>query len=65
MIAAEVDIAIISKQLGHSSISITADIHGHLLKGVGQRAADSAAALIPRKVAHTVHTQSGETADVG
>ena len=41
------------------------DIYAHLIAGIGQRAVDGAAALIPRKVAHTVHTQEGLTADVG
>jgi integrase len=47
------DISIFSKLLGHSSISVTADIYAHMLKGVGQRAVDGVADLI----AHTVHTQ--------
>jgi integrase len=45
-LAAGVDISIVSKLLGHSSIAITADIYGHMLKGVGQRAVDGAAELI-------------------
>jgi hypothetical protein len=52
----------LSKLLGHSSISITADIYAHMLRGVGQRAVDGAAALIPRRDAHAVHTQSGVNA---
>ena len=52
-LAAGVDISIVSKLLGHSSIAITADIYAHMLKGVGQRAVDGAAELI----AHTVHSQ--------
>ena len=47
-IAAGVPIEIVSKRLGHSSISVTADIYGHLLDGVGHQAAEAAAALVPR-----------------
>jgi integrase len=53
LLASGVDIAVVSKLLGHSSVSVTADIYAHMLKGVGQRAVDGAAALIPRKTAHT------------
>jgi integrase len=52
-LAAGVDISIVSKLLGHSSIAITADIYAHMLKGVGQRAVDGAAELI----ALTMHSQ--------
>jgi integrase len=47
-LAAGTDIAIVSKTLGHSSISITADTYSHLLAGVGKRAAEASAALVPR-----------------
>ena len=50
MIAAGNDLAIVSKLAGHSLVSITADFCTHMLKGIGKRAADGAAALIPRKV---------------
>lgn len=49
MIAAGEDIAVVSKVLRHSTIKLTADTYGHLLKGVGEAAADKRAALIPRK----------------
>jgi integrase len=64
-LAGGADISTVSKLLGHSSIAVTADIYAHMLKGVGQRAVDGAAALIPRKVALTVHTQPGVQADAG
>jgi len=48
MLAAGVDMTVVSKRLGHSSISITVDTYSHLLGGVGRDAADRAAALIPR-----------------
>jgi integrase len=47
-LAAGVDIAIVSKTLGHSSISITADTYSHLLSGVDQNAAQRAEDLVPR-----------------
>ncbi|MAU82828.1 MAG: site-specific integrase [Gordonia sp.] len=48
LLAANVPIAIVSKRLGHSSISITSDTYSHLLPGVGRDAAEAAAALVPR-----------------
>ncbi|SUP17827.1 site-specific tyrosine recombinase XerC [Tsukamurella pulmonis] len=48
MLAAGVPIAVVSKRLGHSSISITSDTYSHLLEGVGQQAAEAAAGLVPR-----------------
>ncbi len=49
MLAAGVPLAVVSKRLGHSSVSITADTYSHLLEGVGRDAAEAAAALIPRR----------------
>ncbi|MDQ0275732.1 integrase [Arthrobacter silviterrae] len=59
MIASGVDIAVVSKRLGHSSISITSDIYGHLIGSASRDAAQGAAALVPARSsgAHTVHTQ--------
>ncbi len=48
MLAAGVPIAVVSKRLGHSSISITSDTYSHLLGGVGAQAAEAAASLVPR-----------------
>lgn len=64
MIAAEVDIAVVSKRLGHSSISITSDIYGHLIGSASRNAAENAAALVPAKKAraHTLHTQASISA---
>jgi integrase len=53
MLAAGADIAVVSKLLGHASIAITADVYGHLVGTIAQKAVDGAANLI----AHTVHTQ--------
>lgn len=60
MLAAEVDIAVVSKRLGHSSISVTSDIYGHLIGSASRNAAENAAALVPSKKvsAHTLHTQA-------
>ncbi len=46
MISGGVDVAVISKRLGHSSIRITADVYGHLLPGAGRQAADAMEALL-------------------
>jgi integrase len=47
-LAAGVDIAVVSKQLGHSTIALTVDTYSHLLEGVGRQAAERAMALVPR-----------------
>ena len=48
LLAAGVDIALVSKLLGHSSISLTSDTYSHLLEGVRRDAAERASALVPR-----------------
>lgn len=48
-IAGKVDIAVISKRLGHATIGVTSDIYGHLLGEANKNAADAAAAVVPRK----------------
>jgi integrase len=48
MLAAGVNIALVSKRLGHSSVAITSDTYSHMLEGVGREAAERAAALVPR-----------------
>lgn len=47
-LAAGVPLPIVSKRLGHSSVSITADTYSHLLDGVGRQAAEATRALVPR-----------------
>ncbi|MGB8201641.1 MAG: site-specific integrase, partial [Pseudonocardiaceae bacterium] len=47
-LAAGVDIAIVSKRLGHSTYTITADTYCHLLPTVGAHAAEATAALVTR-----------------
>jgi hypothetical protein len=62
MLAAGVPIAVVSKMLGHSSITITSDTYSHLLEGVGRAAADAADALVPtRKTAPQLRDQSVTT----
>lgn len=46
MLAAEPDIFVAMKQLGHSSIKVTVDVYGHLLPGRAAEAADKLDALI-------------------
>lgn len=58
MLASGADIAVVSKLLGHASISITADVYGHLVGTVASDAVNGAANLI----AHTVHTPEGVSA---
>ena len=48
LLAAGADIAVVSKTLGHGSISITSDTYAHLLEGVGRAATEAASALVPR-----------------
>jgi integrase len=48
-LAAGVDIAIVSKRLGHSKIDLTSDTYGHLIGKVGKQAAEASAALVPRR----------------
>lgn len=48
-LAAGVPMAVVSQRLGHSTITLTADIYSHLLEGVGRDAAERAAALVPRR----------------
>jgi hypothetical protein len=39
---ANVNIKVISEWMGHSSVSITLDLYGHLMSGVGRSAAEQA-----------------------
>lgn len=55
LLASGADTALVSKRLGHSSISITSDIYTHLIGDAARRAAESASALVPRATAQRVH----------
>ena len=48
LLAAGVDIAVVSKIMGHGSISITADTYSHMIANMGKAAAEAASALVPR-----------------
>ncbi len=48
LLAGGADIALVSKRLGHSSVSVTADVYSHLIGDAARQAAASASALIPR-----------------
>ncbi len=63
LLAAGVDIAIVSKLLGHSSIGITADTYSHLLDNVGKAAAEAASALVPRRPIDPILTTSPDSCD--
>jgi hypothetical protein len=55
MLAGGVDVAVVSKRLGHSSITITSDTFSHLIGGIGRQAADAAEAVVPpRRIASKV-----------
>jgi integrase len=49
MLAAGVPMAVVSKRLGHSQLSITADTYSHLVGGIGGAAAEAAAALVQHR----------------
>jgi hypothetical protein len=49
-VAANVSLGVVSKRLGHSSISLTADTCSYLFQGVDRWAAEAAAALVGRQV---------------
>jgi integrase len=40
LIAGGIPLKVISDRLGHSSIRITAEVYGHLIRGVDEQAAD-------------------------
>ena len=48
-LAAGVDLAVVSKRLGHSTVALTSDTYSHLIGGVGKQAAEASAALVPRR----------------
>jgi len=48
-LAGGADTAVVSKMLGHSSITITADTYSHLIGEVGRQTAEAGAALVPRR----------------
>lgn len=43
LLESDVPLALVSKMMGHSTINITADLYGHMVKGTAHRVADAAA----------------------
>lgn len=60
LLASGADIALVSRRLGHSSISVTSDIYTYLISDAARRAAESASALVPRASAQRVHNERSE-----
>lgn len=58
MLSNGVDIAIVSKLLGHSTLAVTSEIYGHLLPGAGKAAAEIASAQLPTQKAPANTLQS-------
>lgn len=59
LINAGIPLAVVSKRLGHSTIAVTVDLYGHLMRDANRDAAEAAAAmLLPRdQTAHTMPSQ--------
>ena len=57
LITAGVPLAVISKRLGHTTISVTSDLYGHLLREADQQAADAMSALLANPSVRTLLTQ--------
>ncbi|HEY8318643.1 MAG TPA: site-specific integrase [Amnibacterium sp.] len=55
MLAGGVDLAIVSKRLGHSTLAITSDLYSHLLGAANLNAAEAGEAVLPPR-SRTVHT---------
>jgi len=59
LLASGSDLTMVSKTMGHSSYSFTADTYAHLLAGAGKKAAEAADALVPRTLSDQSVTSSG------
>ena len=55
ILAGGVDLAIVSKRLGHSTLTITSDLYAHLLGAANLNAAEAGEAVLPPRL-RTVHT---------
>ena len=51
MLAVEPDAHLVTRQLGHSSISVTVDVYGHLLPDRAEQVADKLDALLDSELA--------------
>ena len=58
LLASGSDLTVVSKTMGHSSYSFTADTYAHLLAGAGKKAAEAADALVPRTLSDQSVTTS-------
>ena len=58
MLAGGVDLAIVSKRLGHSTLTITSDLYSHLLGSANLNAAEAGEAVLPprSRAVHTAYT---------
>ncbi|MGN7799060.1 tyrosine-type recombinase/integrase [Leifsonia sp. 22587] len=57
LLASGAELGLVSKMLGHSSVSVTADIYAHLIAHAAREASEKANESIPRAAsAHRVHT---------
>lgn len=63
MLASGADITRVSKRLGHSSITITADTYSHLQKAGARQDAEDAAAIVPRKPRDQSVTNQGSVTE--
>ena len=58
LIAAGVPIAVVSKRLGHSTIAVTVDLYGHLLRDANRQAAEAVGNPLTTAAEHTALTQT-------
>ncbi len=49
LLSGGVDIAVVSKRLGHSTIAVTSDVYSHLLQDANRAAADAPELMLPPK----------------
>jgi integrase len=52
LLNAGVPIAVVSKRLGHSTISVTVDLYGHLMRDADRQAADAVSLMLENGSAH-------------
>jgi integrase len=46
LIAAGVPLAIVSKRMGHTTLAVTVDLYGHMLRDIDRQAADAVSTLL-------------------
>ncbi|MGN6763145.1 MAG: tyrosine-type recombinase/integrase [Leifsonia sp.] len=57
LIAKNVPLAVVSKRLGHSTISVTSDLYGHMLRDANRQAADAVSEMLASVDEHTALTR--------